>query len=28
VVRRSFADYTFIWLEDAAVEYGGVAISD
>lgn len=27
VVRRSFADYTFVWVEDAAVEYGGVAIS-
>lgn len=28
VVRRSFADYTFIWLEDAAAEYGGIAVSD
>lgn len=28
VVRRSFADYTFVWLEDAAVEYGGMAVSD
>jgi sarcosine oxidase subunit gamma len=28
VVRRSFADYTFVWLEDAALEYGGMAVSD
>ncbi len=28
VVRRSFADYAFVWLEDAAVEYGGMALSD
>ncbi len=28
VVRRSFADYMFIWLEDATVEYGGMAVSD
>lgn len=28
VVRRSFADYMFVWLEDAALEYGGMAVSD
>ena len=28
VVRRSFADYTFLWLDDAAAEYGGMAVSD
>ncbi|MEF8833587.1 MAG: sarcosine oxidase subunit gamma family protein [Halofilum sp. (in: g-proteobacteria)] len=28
VVRRSFADYAFVWLEDAAVEYGGMAVSE
>lgn len=28
VVRRSFADYAFVWLEDAAVEYGGMAVNN
>lgn len=27
VVRRSFADYVFVWLEDAAEEYG-MAVAD
>ena len=27
VVRRSFADYVFVWLEDAAAEYG-MAVAD
>ena len=27
VVRRSFADYVFVWLEDAAAEYG-MAVTD
>lgn len=27
VVRRSFADYVFVWLEDAAAEYG-LAVAD
>lgn len=27
VVRRSFADYVFVWLEDACVEYG-LAVTD
>jgi len=27
VVRRSFADYVFVWMEDAAAEYG-MAVTD